>query len=311
MANQYGDVSRRAGLYDAAIAAAERAIALAPDLADAHSTLGYTLFQGRMDARAARAPFERSVQSGSGEATVLARYAQYSARTGRDDEAVTAMKRALRLDPLNPLIYRAAGSVEYAARRYAESIPPLRKALEMNPKMGRAHASIGDALLMLGKVAEARVEYGLEPAMDFNLAGIAIAEHRLGDVTAARAAFDRLRTELGDRALYQQAQVLAQMGDREAAITALEQARSCRRRRTYLHTQRPDAGPAAQRPAVRSIAAGHGVRRRNCMSNVIRVLALTDSGARLRVREPDGRSRRAGCRRHRSRQHPDHPRRMA
>jgi TolB-like protein/Tfp pilus assembly protein PilF len=226
IANQYGEADRRAGLYDAAIASAERAISIAPDLADAHSTLGFTLFQGRLDARAARAPFERSVQSGSGEATVLARYAQYNARTGRDDEAVTAMKRALRLDPLNPLIYRAAGSIEYAARRYAESIPPLRKALEMNPKMGRAHASIGDALLMLGKVAEARIEYGLEPAMDFNLAGIAIAEHRLGDVAAARAAFDRLRTELGDRSLYQQAQVLAQMDDREAAITALEHARA-------------------------------------------------------------------------------------
>jgi len=35
-----------------------------------------------------------------------------------------------------------------------------------------------------------------------------------------------LRTELGDKALYQQAQVLAQMGDRESAITALEQARA-------------------------------------------------------------------------------------
>ena len=32
--------------------------------------------------------------------------------------------------------------------------------------------------------------------------------------------------ELGDKALYQQAQVLAQMGDRESAITALEQARA-------------------------------------------------------------------------------------
>jgi tetratricopeptide (TPR) repeat protein len=136
------------------------------------------------------------------------------------------MTRALRLDPLNPLIYRAAGSVEYAARRYAESIPPLRKALDMNPKMGRAHASIGDALLMLGKAAEARVEYAAEPAMDFNLAGIAIAGHRLGDTAAAGAALDRLRTQLGDKSLYQQAQVLAQMGNRESAITALEQARA-------------------------------------------------------------------------------------
>lgn len=225
-ANQYGDVGRRAGLYDAAIAAAERAIAIAPDLADAHSTLGFTLFQGRLDARAARQPFERSVLSGSGEATVLARYAQYSARTGRDSEAVPAMQRALRLDPLNPLIYRAAGSIEYAARRYAESIPPLRKALEMNPKMGRAHASIGDALLMLGKVAEARVEYAAEPALDFNLAGVAIAAHRLGDTAAAAAAFDRLRAEIGDKALYQQAQVFAQLGDPESAIAALEQARA-------------------------------------------------------------------------------------
>ena len=226
IANQYGEVTRRAALYDAAIASAERAIAIAPDLADAHSTLGFTLFQGRLDARAAREPFERSVLSGSGEATVLARYAQYSARTGRDNEAVTAMTRALRLDPLNPLIYRAAGSVEYAARRYAESIPPLRKALDMNPKMGRAHAAIGDALLMLGEAAEARVEYAAEPAMDFNLAGIAIVAHRLGDLAAAGAAFDRLQTELGDKALYQQAQVLAQMGDRESAITALERARA-------------------------------------------------------------------------------------
>jgi TolB-like protein/tetratricopeptide (TPR) repeat protein len=226
IANQYGEVDRRGGLYDAAIASAERAISIAPELADAHSTLGYTLFQGRLDARAARGPFERSAQSGSGEAVVLARYAQYCARTGRDNEAVPAMKRALRLDPLNPLIYRAAGSVEFAARRYAESIPPLRKALEMNPKMGRAHASIGDALLMMGKIAEARVEYAAEPAMDFNLAGIAIADQRLGDVAAARAALDRIRTELGDKALYQQAQVLAQMGDHEAAMAALEQARA-------------------------------------------------------------------------------------
>ena len=72
-----------AALYDAAIASAERAIGIAPELADAHSTLGFTLFQGRLDARAAREPFERSRELGGGEATVLARYAQYSARCGR------------------------------------------------------------------------------------------------------------------------------------------------------------------------------------------------------------------------------------
>ena len=225
IANQYADVDRRGGLYEAAIASAERAIGLAPDLADAHSTLGFTLFQGRLDAKAARVPFERSAQAGSGEATVMARYAQYSARVGRDPEASAAMKRAVLLDPLNPLIHRAAGSIEYAARRYAESMPPLRQALAMNPKMSRAHASLADALLMLDRLADARSEYLAEPLADFRLAGLAVVEHRLGNTAAAQAAMAQLLAERGEQALYQQGQVYAQWAERDTAVERLEQAR--------------------------------------------------------------------------------------
>jgi TolB-like protein/Flp pilus assembly protein TadD len=224
IANQYGEVGQLAGLYDAAIASAERAIAIAPDLADAHSTLGFTLFQGRLDARAAREPFERSRQLGAGEATVMARYAQYSARTGRKREAAEAMQRALLLDPLNPLIHRAAGSIEYAARNYAAAIPPVRRALELNPRMSRANAAIGDSLLMLGRFEDARAAYAAEPGDDFRLTGAAIVEHRLGDAAAARAAMTKLVADQGDRVLYQQAQVLAQWGDGDASIAKLQRA---------------------------------------------------------------------------------------
>lgn len=224
IANQYGKARELAQLYDAAIAAAQRAIAIAPLLADAHSTLGFTLFQGRLDARAAREPFERSRELGAGEATVLARYAQYTARTGRDAEATEAMQRALVLDKLNPLIHRAAGSIEYAARRYSSSIPPLQRALTMNPRLSRAHAAIGDATLMLGRLEDARTAYAAEPALDFQRTGLAIAEHRLGRVPAARAAMSQLVAEDGDRVSYQQAQVLAQWGDRDAALERLEHA---------------------------------------------------------------------------------------
>jgi tetratricopeptide (TPR) repeat protein len=170
-------------------------------ISEAHSTLGFTLFQGRLDARAAREPFERSRELGAGEATVMARYAQYSARTGRKRAASEAMQRALQLDPLNPLIHRAAGSIEYAARNYPASMPPLRKALEMNPRMSRAHAAIGDALLMLGRLEEARSAYAAEPVEDFRLAGQAIVEHRLGNATEARAAMEKLVADHGDRCL--------------------------------------------------------------------------------------------------------------
>ncbi len=225
LANQYGRAEDLATLYGQAIAAAERAIALAPELAEAHSTLGFTLFQGRLDARAARAPFERSIELGAGEATVLARYALYAARCGRHVPAQQTLDRALVRDPLNPLIHRAAGAIGYAARRFDASLVPLRKALSMNPKLSRAHASIGDALLNLGDIEGALAAYAQEPVAEMRLTGFAIAQRRARrakDAVAATAALDAL----GDRVLYQQAQVRAQSGDRDVAFVYLARARA-------------------------------------------------------------------------------------
>jgi len=222
IANQYGKLSEHSALYDDAIAAARRAIELAPDLADAHSTLGYTLFQGRLDARAAREPFELSRKLGGGEATVLARYAQFSARTGRKREASESIERALRLDPLNPLIRRAAGTIAYAARNYDAAIAELRRALQMNPRMSQAHAAIGDALQMLGRLPEAQAEYADEPVPDFRLTGLAIVEFRRDRKPQSEAAFSELVATEGDRVLYQQAQVLAQWGRPQEALERLE-----------------------------------------------------------------------------------------
>ena len=223
IANQYGRPDDLQAMYLAAIESAERAIEIAPGLADAYSTLGFTLFQGRLDARAARAPFEKSRELGAGEATVMARFAQYSARCGRERDAAEGIRRALLLDKLNPLIHRAAGSIEYAARNYAASIAPAREALAMNPKMSRAHAAIGDALFMLGDWPAARTEYMAEPAKDFSAAGLAVVEQKLGDQAAAARAMREIEAE-GDRLLYQQAQVLAQWGEVEAAMIRLQQA---------------------------------------------------------------------------------------
>ena len=225
LANQYARVGQHAAMYDQAVAAAQRAIALAPEYATAYSMLGFVLFQGRLDAGAAREPFEKSSMLGAGEATVQARWAQYCARTGREREAAEAIERALSRDGLNALIHRAAGTIEYAARRYRQSIPPLRKSLQMNPRMPRAHALVGDALVNLGELAQGRAEYAAEPVADFRLAGLAIVEHRSGSGVAARQAMDRLVAELGDTVLYQQAQVLAQWGEVETGMERLLKAR--------------------------------------------------------------------------------------
>lgn len=225
LANQDAEVDKHGAMYDQAVTAAQRAVALAPAYAGGYSMLGFVLFQGRLDARAARAPFEQSNRLGQGDATVQARWAQYCARTGRAREASEAIERAVFRDRLNALIHRAAGTIAYAARRFEDSLPPLRKALQMNPQMSRAHALIGDALVNLGKLDDARAAYALEPSADFRLAGLAITEHRAGRAAAATAAMQQLVTERGDAVFYQQGQVLAQWGEREDAMARLQAAR--------------------------------------------------------------------------------------
>ena len=227
IANQYGSPDENVRLYAEAVTAAERAIALAPALAEAHSTLGFTRVQGQLDARGAREPFQESRRLGAGEATVLTRFAQYAARCGRHEEARDALEPALVRDPLNPLIHRAAGGIAYAGGRFADAIPPLEKALAMNPKLTRAHAATGDARLNLGDIDGALAAYAKEPVADMRFAGLAVAHRRAGWNDEAEAAMRELRT-LGDRVLYQQAQALAEARAIDEAFDALERAHALR-----------------------------------------------------------------------------------
>ena len=129
------------------------------------------------------------------------------------------------LDPLNPRAFRAQGSVAYAARRFADALPPLQRALQLNPKMTFAHSLAGNALLGLGRITDAIKEFEAEPEPQFRLTGLAIAQHRLGNRAAAEKAFAELQSQVGDAAVYQQAEVLAQWGRIDESLQKLGRAR--------------------------------------------------------------------------------------
>jgi tetratricopeptide (TPR) repeat protein len=228
LGNQYLQGAERLQAYDEAIRAANTAIRVAPDLADAWSSLGYALFSGRLDVQGARDPYDRSRQLGGGDADVLNRYALFKARTGRFEEAREAIERAASLDPMNARIYRSVGGVAYAARRYADSIPPLQRSLNMNPDLNGGWAALGSSQLLLGQVAQARKSFESERSSLFGPVGIAIIAHREGRLEDARRALDEMIGKNGDNSLYQQAQVYAQWGEHAKAIDALNKARASR-----------------------------------------------------------------------------------
>lgn len=224
IAAQYGKGTELRTQYQAAIASARRATELAPRLARAHLALGYATFNGSMNARAARPSYDRAAEYGKGDADVLVLVAHFLSRTGRGDEAIATIRRAEALDPINPRTFRAESSILNGARQYAEAAKVAQRALKMAPDLGGLHASMGFALLGLNRAAEAKAEFTAEPFESIRLAGLAIADHRLGNTAAARGALSKLVASFGDGAAYQQAQVHAQMGDTDAAIGALARA---------------------------------------------------------------------------------------
>jgi tetratricopeptide (TPR) repeat protein len=224
IANQYATADQFIALYGEAEAAARKAVSLAPRYADAQSTLGVVLFQGKLDFRGARHPFEVSRRLGPGDANVLARFATFCSAVGRFNEATEAMSRALKLDPLNPAMYNSAGFVQYSARRFAQAIPLYKKALELNSKLPFAHASIGNCYFALNKFQDARAEYLLEPLDVLRLPAIAIVARKLGNEAEAQDALKRLTSDRGEGASYQQAQVKSQWGELSGALEKLEEA---------------------------------------------------------------------------------------
>ena len=60
----------------------------------------------------------------------------------------------------------------------------------------------------------------------FRLRGLAALEHRAGNQAAAEKAFAQLVSEVGDAAMYQQAEVMAQWGRADDAMAKLQRARA-------------------------------------------------------------------------------------
>jgi adenylate cyclase len=78
---------------------------------------------------------------------------------GLPEEAVQSFERAIRLSPIDPLLYRALGGIGFAfveLRRFDEAMVAAKKALRQNPSYSAAYRCLASAFAHLGRDAEAR-----------------------------------------------------------------------------------------------------------------------------------------------------------
>lgn len=119
--------------YPAAKRAARDAIDFDPELAEAHSALGWTLFTYDLDWEAALPAVERGFELDPENELAGFYYSFVLALMGRDDEAVRVAEYAVGVDPLNVPLVTNVGTIHLLAGRYDEAIAQYNRAQRMQP----------------------------------------------------------------------------------------------------------------------------------------------------------------------------------
>ena len=130
---------------------------------------------------------------------------------GRVDEAAASAEAALRIDPASAAVLAGvSASLHPWNNQQAERF--ARKALEIDPASGPAHASLGMALWGLGRLDEAeahcREALRLDPSRLVNRLNLAVILRQSGRMAEARALYDEL-----DPAQIANARVCADIGN--------------------------------------------------------------------------------------------------
>ena len=215
--------------YPKARAAAERALELDRNLAQAHNSLAYVKLAYTWEFAEAETGFQRAIALNPAYETAHHWYSLLLAATDRHDEAVEQIRLAVELDPLSLIINDNYGLWLATAGRYVESEEQFRKTLELDPNWALGYYRLGMNYGLQGRYAEAVSVY--EKAVE--LSGGRVALGHLGHAYAksrrvreARAVLDRLE-EL-ERTIYISpidfADVYAGLGDLDTAFEWLDRA---------------------------------------------------------------------------------------
>jgi len=138
--------------------AIERALALNPNLAAAHSQMGRIRKFVDFDWAGADASIQRAMALEPGNPEYLDQAAHSAAMFRRSDEALALARRAVELDPLNPGSWSALGEIKYSEGQLAEAEADVKKSLELSPDAFPGPILLGRIYVMQGRPQDALPE---------------------------------------------------------------------------------------------------------------------------------------------------------
>jgi TolB-like protein/DNA-binding winged helix-turn-helix (wHTH) protein/Flp pilus assembly protein TadD len=133
--------------FPKATAAAAKALVLDASLGEAHASLAYALDLYGWDWVAAETEYKQAIQLNPGYATAHQWYSWHLFMVGRDDDALSELRRAESLDPLSLIINADIADALCVAHRYDEAVEQSEKTLKMDANFAVGHYELGQALV--------------------------------------------------------------------------------------------------------------------------------------------------------------------
>ncbi|MEO5618231.1 MAG: protein kinase, partial [Candidatus Eisenbacteria bacterium] len=216
--------------YPRAEAAARRALEINPSSAEALTSLAYLTHWHRWNFAESERLYRRSIDLNPKYAQAHLWFTNMLMSAGKFDEARAEAQVARTLDPISNIAIGSPGWFPYYESRFEEAARAFRDAAQWIPNFGPVHYWMGLACAHAGLDAEAMSALdrcvGILGRTPMTLSALAIVHALAGREAEARAYLSELEALSAQRYVgaYYIAQVRTALGERDAAITALEKA---------------------------------------------------------------------------------------
>ena len=209
--------------YARASAAAEKAIALAPDAPEGYWARGQLRYVYYYDWSGAQTDYQKALSLDPTFGPAGVDYAQLLATLGKVPEAIDALRRIIARDPLSGTAWRRLARLLMDSGRLTE-VPEAIERIRAIGGDSDANLFSGDYALTQGRWQQALEDYRSQKYEVWRLLGAALAEHSLGQPHESQQALEEAIRKYGDSLSYQYAQVNAWRNDPDAAFHWLDRA---------------------------------------------------------------------------------------